>query len=381
MWQSLHDAWWRQATSGHPSTRSGAFASSVLSIGSAVYRTAVTLRNAAYDRRWLAQARLACPVVSVGNLTLGGTGKTSCVELIAKKLSSWGKRVAILSRGYGEARSNYWLCWEDGRLRVSGGGAMNDSRCGLADEPQLLARHLAGTPIFVGARRDEMGRVACQQFSPDAIILDDGFQHRRIRRDCDVVLVNARMPLDGWAMLPRGPMREPVASLKRADVVIITKVDEALPTLGALSERLRSFNPSAVYAAAVHEPARLTDGFGEASLELKALDGLRVGLLSSIGDPDGFEATVRRLHATVIWHRAFSDHYRYREADWIALMRQAHGMRPEAIVTTEKDWVRLQPVTCHLSPVAVPLWVLGVRMKILEGEAQLDDRLASVCAS
>ena len=378
MWQSLHDAWWRLATQSRPHSFSDALASRVLSAGSMAYGAAVALRNGAYDRGGLRQVRLPCRVVSVGNLTVGGTGKTACVELVARKLTAMGRRVAILSRGYGGARRDYWLRWQDGRLVVNQDIAANPHA--LADEPQLLAKHLAGVPVVVGAQRDRTGQIARAILGADTVVLDDGFQHRRLQRDCDIVLVHARMPLGGWALLPRGPMREPLASLTRAHVVVMTKADEALETLGALGERLRAFNPDAAIVAAVHHPSTLQDAWSGEAHEPQRLGGLRLGLLSSIGDPDGFEATVRRLHATVSWHQAFPDHYRYGVHEWTALVARVRQTRLDAVLTTEKDWVRLQPYAVDRLPSDVPLWVLGVRMKILSGEQALDDRLARMRA-
>ena len=376
MWRAFHDAWWRLATQSHPQSFLDVLACRALQIGSAAYQAAVTLRNLAYDRGLAPQVRLPCRVVSVGNLTVGGTGKTTCVEFVARKLQAMGKRVAVLSRGYGGMRRDYWLRTDSGRLLVNGEPiAAHD---GLADEPQLLAEHLDGVPVLVGRRRDRTGRVAASQFGVETVILDDGFQHRRLARDCDIVLIHARMPFGGWPVLPRGPMREPLSALSRAHVMIITKADEALGTLGALAERLRSLNPDAAVLTAVHEPSALQDAMTEQPLDLSRLEGLRVGLVSSIGDPDGFEATVQRLHATVAWHRAFPDHHRYQAAEWAALQRTP-GTRPAAIVTTEKDWLRLKPVAGR-DQLEVPLWVVRVRLRILTGESLLDDRLAGVHA-
>jgi tetraacyldisaccharide 4'-kinase len=403
MWHFLHDTWWRLATQSHPQSFSDALTSGVLQIGSVAYRVAVALRNAAYDRGWVGQVTLPCRVVSVGNLTLGGTGKTACVELITKKLLALGKRVAVLSRGYGGSRRHYWLRWESGRLMINGEGngtrdpsthpsseAIGSLRMsptglprelyGLADEPRLLAMHLEGVPIIVGARRDRTGWLACTEFGSDTVVLDDGFQHRGVRRDCEIVLIHARMPFGGWAMLPRGPMREPLTSLKRAHIVVMTKADEALELLEALRERLRSFNPEATFVTAAHEPTTLVDGLTGEPHDPNGLSGLRVGLLSSIGDPAGFESTIRRLQATVLWHRTFPDHYAYQAADWVATLEEAKERGPDVLITTEKDWVRLQPWTVDRGPWTVPLWVLGVRMKVLSGEGELDARLASVYA-
>jgi tetraacyldisaccharide 4'-kinase len=442
MWQSLHDAWWRLATQSRPQSFSDALACRALQLGSIAYRAAVALRNAAYDRGWARPVRLPCRVVSVGNLTVGGTGKTACVELIADKLRGLSRCVAVLSRGYGGARRTYWLRWDGVRLLVNGRpvgapvgeaadpegtlrascsgatpatghaaagtaaarGAVESAAAGdawhavpaevatsapaggwaadgLADEPQLLAHRLAGTPILVGARRDRTGRMACETFGADTAILDDGFQHRRLARDCDIVLVHAATPLGGWAVLPRGPMREPMSALQRAHVIIVTKADAAWETLGALAERLRLVNPQAAIVTAVHEPRLLVEGLTGATAAPSRLAGLRVGLVSSIGDPEGFETTVRRLEASVLWHLARPDHHAYRPADWAAILRRVAVSRPEALVTTEKDWVRLHRVVaaCERQP-ELPLWVLGIRMRVLNGEEALDARLAGLCA-
>ncbi len=378
MWQSLHDAWWRLATQSHPQSFGDFLASGALRAGAAAYGAAAALRNMAYDRGWAAQVRLPCRVVSVGNLTVGGTGKTACVELIAKKLLAQSRCVAILSRGYGGSPDPYWLRWEDGRLMIDG-AAGTGSRL-LADEPQWLARRLPGTPIVVGARRDRSGRLACATLGAEVVILDDGFQHRRVQRDCDIVLVHARTPFSGWALLPRGQMREPLTALTRAHVIIATKADEALETLGALAERLRSFNADAAFVTASHEPTELVDGATGQPQDLARLSRSRVGLLSSIGDPSGFEATVTRLQASVAWHRAFPDHHPYRPEEWAAVAEEAARTGVDAVVTTEKDWVRLARFTLDASRFTVPLWVLGVQMKILSGEELLDARLAGVCA-
>ncbi len=375
-YHALHDAWWRLVTQSRPRALSDTLACSLLSVGSLAYRAVVSLRNAAYDHGWIRSVRLPCRVVSVGNLTVGGTGKTACVELIVNTLTTLDKSVAVLSRGYGGRRGEYWLQGQGDRLLVN--GREDSQEDGLADEPQLLARHLERVPIFVGPHRARTGQAACTQFGLEAVVLDDGFQHRVVQRDCDIVLIHARMPFNGWPLLPRGPMREPLASLRRAHVIVMTKADEALERLGALTERLRALNPHATFVTAVHAPSSLTDGLTNAQRDLGRLNGARVGLVSSIGDPEGFESTVRRMHATVLWHRTFPDHHVYQPSDW-ASIAQGQEIRPDAIVTTEKDWVRLRS-TSHESRVTSPIWILRIHMKLLSGEEELHARLASLFA-
>ena len=377
MWQSLHDAWWRLATTTQPRAFADQLLSGVLQGGARLYGFAVGTRNRAYDLGWIRQARLACPVVSVGNLTVGGTGKTACVELLAAKVRRSGKRVAILSRGYGGVRGPYWLLQQGGRLLINGEeGVAGD---GLADEPQLLAQHLAEIPIMVGRRREGTGRQACEQFHAEVAILDDGLQYRRLHRDCEVILINARMPLGGWPLLPRGPMREPLTSLRRADIIIMTKADESLDKLAALRERLATFNPTAGIAAAVHEPSGLRDRTTGEPVGLDRLAKSRVWLLSSIGDPEGFEQTVRRLGAYVVSHTTWPDHHRYQPHEWQAIGKAVSDSTAEALVTTEKDLIRLRHHSGPAGSRHVPVWVLGVQMRLLSGGELLDDRLARVC--
>ena len=389
MWQSFHDAWWRLATSSRPHTFGQALGSGALRAGAAAYRCAVAARSLGYDRGWLPAARLPCRVISVGNLTVGGTGKTACVEWLARRLLAQSRRVAVVTHGYGGRAVRYALWLEGGRLLVEDleGCASSPAEVPtptpavwrLADEPQLLALRLPGMPVLVGADRVASGRQACERFGADTVLLDDGFQHRRLARDCDIVLVSSHMPLGGWELLPRGPMREPLAAVRRAQVLIITKADESLATLGAMEERLQALAPAAVVAAAAHAPRALLDPRTGDEQPPRALEGCAVGLVSSIGDPDGFESTVRGLHAGIAWHRRFPDHHRYTAQDWAQVAAQAASGGASMIVTTEKDWIRLGAVAAAAPP-AMPLRVLRVALTLLRGAEDLDARLAGVCA-
>ena len=376
MRRTLHDAWWR-LTTVPPDSLTDTLLGGVLRGGAVLYGLGVGLRNAAYDRGWLRQARLSCPVISVGNLSVGGTGKTTCVAYLADKLRRQGRRVAILSRGYGgRVRRPYRLLSREGQLFINDQQAI--TRDGLPDEPQLLAAQLSGVPVLVGTRREQTGKMATEACRADVVVLDDGFQYRRLARECEIVLVNARMPLNGWPLLPRGPMREPLSSLRRADVIILTKADQSLDVVAALQERLKAFNPTAVMATAIHEPEGLWDGFTSEPVALDRLANSRVSLLSSIGDPEGFEQTVRRLGATVVSHAAYPDHHRYELREWQQIVDAAAASGASALVTTEKDLIRLR----HVSRIqtAVPVWVLRIRMRLLSGDEGLDARLARVGA-
>ena len=378
MWRTLHDVWQRQATATHPRSPSDALFAGLCQGVSAYYGAAVRVRNLAYDRRWCRPAHLACPVISVGNLEVGGTGKTACVELIAAHLQRDGLRVAILSRGYGGRRRRpYCVEARDGSVWVDGQAA--EASDGLADEPQVLARHVPGVPVLVDPRRARTGRQACEQFGAQVIVLDDGFQHRQLHRDCDIVLIPARMPLGGWPLLPRGPMREPLSSLVRADMIVITKVDESLALSAALQERLRAINSTAHLATAVHAPVGVWDASEDQFIGVDRLERRRVWLLSSIGDPTGFEQTMTRGGATILGHSTFPDHYAYTAPDWQQASRAAASHHAETIVTTEKDWARLSSLIEPRAASPVPLWVLRIQMRLLSGEEGFYARLAAVC--
>ena len=372
MQRSLHDAWWR-LTTNEPRSPFDRLARGVLRVGAGLYGAAVASRNAGYDRACPAPVRLPYPVISVGNLSVGGTGKTPCVEWVASALTAAGRRVGVLSRGYGgRSRAPYAIRHVGGRLLVDEAPCEHPEE--LPDEPQLLAAHLPETPIVVGAKRAQTGQLACERFGATALVLDDGFQHRQLARDCDIVLVSARMPLSGWPLLPAGPMREPLSSLRRAHIVIITRADQSLEMVGALREGLRQWNESVAVATAMHEPVGVRDLATGATLPLTKLEGARVLLVSSIGDPDGFEQTAKSVGAAVAGHRIFPDHHRYGAEDWAQLAGPAAGA--QAILTTEKDAVRLHRVA-PADP-ARPVWVLNIRLKFLSGEEGVHARIRAV---
>jgi tetraacyldisaccharide 4'-kinase len=370
--RALHDTWWRLATIP-PRSISDSLLTGVLSGASALYRTAVTVRNAGYDAGWLRQTRLPCPVISIGNLTVGGAGKTTCVAFLASKLTRQGRRVAVLSRGYGGTRpAPYVLNTREGHLEVNG---RREEMDGLPDEPHMLAMQLPGVPVVIGKCREETGRMILRREHVNVILLDDGLQYRRLARDLEIILVNATMPLDGWALFPRGPMREPLATLWRADVIVITKADQSLDRVSALQERIAMLNPRAAMATAIHEPEGLWDAVSSEPVPLDRLGNARVALVSSIGDPDSFDETVRRLGAVVATHIRYPDHHRYDMADWQRISQAASASNAAALLTTEKDLMRLRPAA-RAASTPMPVWVLRVGMRLVSGEDELDARLA-----
>jgi tetraacyldisaccharide 4'-kinase len=371
----MHDAWWRLVKEG-PRNFIDRILLGALGALSLLHKALIYLRNIAYERGLLPQVKLSNPVISVGNLTLGGTGKTSCVEWLSDKLISQKKHVAILSRGYGNScRKSYRLTFANGEFFCNGESVAPYK---LPDEPMLLAMHLEKASVLVGRQREKTGWCAIEECRADVLILDDGFQYRRLSRDLEVVLVSADMPFCGWPIFPRGPMREPISSISRADIVVVTKADQFPDSVVALKENLARINPKAVFATAAHEAFVLKEIPSGKLLGLESLSNMKVSLLSSIGDPSSFEESVRRLGSAIISHSIFPDHYRYNEKDIKQVFGNAKKLSADAIITTEKDLMRLGHLIANEASLETPIFVLEVSMRMLTGENDVDNRLNSL---
>lgn len=314
------------------------------------YGLAVRLRNAAYRLGWLSSRRAGVPVVSVGNLTAGGTGKTPCVAYVARYYRGLDRRVAILSRGYG------------------GAGGRND-------EALVLEEELPDVPHLQGADRVALAATAVEELESEVLVLDDGFQHRRLARDLDLVLVDATAPWGHGYLLPRGLLREPASALGRAGVVLLTRCDQ-VPV--EQRERLRQIigrlAPNAPVIETSHRPVELLNSDGTiAPLEL--LRERPIAAFCGIGNPEAFHRTLFDLGADVTDFRVYPDHHAYTRADVEELVRWA-GTLPAgaAVVTTQKDLVKLR-----LSQLGDrPLWCLRIRLQVESGQDVLEDHLQSV---
>jgi tetraacyldisaccharide 4'-kinase len=307
------------------------------------YRLAVAFRNGLYESGLRAQLRVPRPVVSIGNLTTGGTGKTPAVEWVVRWFLERGARPAILSRGYG-------------------------ARAGRNDEALLLAARLPDVPHRQNPSRFRAALHALKQDGANVLVLDDGFQHRRLARFGDVVLVDATCPFGFGHLLPRGLLREPAAALRRADLVIVTRADLVEASeLADLTGRLKRLAPEVPLATAVHRPSAAAAYPDGEPLDPAHLSGRRVGLFCSIGNPTAFRRTVEGLGANVVAAAEFPDHHWYTEADVAALLR-ADPRGAEVFVTTEKDAVKLD----GLWPRDRRLLVLRVEMELVSGRGEVD---------
>jgi len=352
----------------------------LLVVLSVLYGIVVRIRILAYRSRFfLRDFRLPTKVISVGNIAVGGTGKTPLVTVLAERFRSRRKRVVIISRGYKRKGK--------GVVVVSDGRRILVDRARSGDEPYLFGQKLTDVPVIVGESRHLAGWVAIRDFAPDVLLLDDGFQHLKLRRDLDIVVIDGSNPFGNGYLLPRGILREPLSSLKRADVFCLTRVDQS-PQLEHLRVQLRRINPRARLIETVHRPRRLRTLGSEQELPLAFLKGRRVFALSSLGNPGSFERTLEGLGAEIVGCVRYRDHHEYTVEDLRASWQQARDVGSEGIVTTEKDIVRFpldfdaleaHPILRVRSGQAeIPIFVLEIEMDIVAGEDVLTEVVRSL---
>jgi tetraacyldisaccharide 4'-kinase len=310
-----------------------------------LYRGLLRLRAAAYDRGWLRRHRLPAKVISVGNLTVGGTGKTPMVITLAGWLEQRGLRVAVLTRGYGRR--------EHAPLVINGRGEVEKYRAELmGDEPILLARRLPEVTIGIGADRFALAQQILAVEAPrppDVFLLDDGFQHRRLQRDLDVVLLDATDPFGGGAVLPAGALREPPTALARADLIVLTRTENG-GREAAVLEELARLNARAPVFRATTKFLGAFDAATHRAANLYALKQQPALAFCGVGNPEAFVADLRRWDFNVAGALAFPDHYRYGVDDFKRIVPQADRVGARVLLTTEKDMVNLTVVPPSLPP-------------------------------
>jgi tetraacyldisaccharide 4'-kinase len=322
---------------------------------SAVYGSATGLRNRMYDRGLFKTHKLPVPVICVGNITTGGTGKTPLTALVAAHLQGRGLRVAVLSRGYGR------LSREEPLVVSEGAGALVSPDQG-GDEPVLLAGMLAGVPVVVGADRVRSGRYAHERFGAQVLVLDDGFQHRRLARDLDIVVLDCFDPFGRYALLPSGRLREGLSGLSRAGLFVVTRSAPA-DGLRTLIEVVRAHNPAAPNVRAHQSAVGVTVPGGPDGLEpLPAPRTARVGGFCAIGNPEAFRLDLLRIGFELALFEAFRDHHRYTGEEIRSLSDRARQAGAAYLLTTEKDLARMTPGLAP--PGSLPLKGLRIQYDI-----------------
>lgn len=338
-------------------------AEGLLRAASWVYRGAVAARDAGFRRGILQGERVPACVVSVGNLATGGTGKTPLVALVAGQLAAMGRRVAILTRGYGRT--------ERGLCALGPGDRAGDWRR-IGDEPALLRQRLPGVPMVIAADRVAAAREAIRRFGAETLILDDGFQHRWLARDVDVVLLDALRPFDNGHLLPRGLLREPPAALSRAHLVVLT-AEAAGADWAAAVARLAPWSCGAPAAGAVRVPICWLDLASDARVAPEGFAGRRVVAFAGIARPDPFKALVEHLGMAVAAFLPFRDHHPYTPGDVGSIVAAARRQGADFAVTTEKDAVRLASLP---APEGLSIKVLRIGMQVVWGAAAFWARVA-----
>ena len=323
----------------------------ILFLLSLSYGLAVRCMINLHKRQFFKAKKIAPIVISVGNLTLGGTGKTPLVFCLARKLQAYGKKIAILTRGYGE------------------------------DEKFLLSQNLDQVPVLVGKNRAKNARRAISQEKSEALLLDDALQQWGIYKNLEIAVIDTTNPFGNGHLLPRGILREPLSGLARADIFVLSKVDRGVKNLANLRRQLVNLNINAAILETIHEPLSLYDFFANKNLNLSLIKNKEIILVSALGDNKYLKYMVENLAGKIRFHFSFIDHYSYQRKDWLEVISCSQRNKINIILTTGKDLVKLKRIIEEHNlflPPQVKLLALNIKLKILEGEKLLNERLLSL---
>jgi tetraacyldisaccharide 4'-kinase len=347
---------WQRIWDDDGSSNRYAPARTILYAISLFYRLIINLRNRLYNHKIFQEIKLPCPVISVGNITVGGTGKTPCVIWLAQMLKERGFKPAILSRGYGSKSSEPVNIVADGKdILLS---------CALAgDEPYLIARTLQNIPVITGPKRVLTGKTAIDEFGADILICDDAFQHRQIFRNINLVLLDSKRPLGNGHLLPRGELREPPTALCRADAFILTRSDKKTATIGKLNE----FKNIPVFLSS-HLPVDTVSGDYKRFLPLAELKDKKVCAFAGIAKPDSFKKALEAAGAQIMSCDIFSDHHRYSTGELESIRRNFLKTKSDLLITTEKDGMRLQEFPEFLNDV----YLLRIELALVPDGSSLE---------
>ena len=346
----------------------------VFYVFSLIYEQLVNLKLTMYRWGWAKKERLGCYVISLGNVTVGGTGKTPTAQHLAREISDMGYRVAILNRGY---RAK----WRGEVGIVSDGHTLKMDAETAGDEAFMLAKHLPNVPVLIGAQRAVTGRYAIEHFGAEVAILDDGYQHWQLERDMDILLVDAVNVFGNGYLLPRGTLREPLSHIDRADVCLMTKVDQAAPgAIAHIWETFRSYNQDGLILESIHQPrqfVRLSDWYEDIAaggVPVTEMEGKKVLAVSAIGNPASFEQTLADLGIEMVESMRYPDHHDYGERDMAEVLYRAETLGVEAIVITEKDAVKV-PGDVVRAKWRIPMYVISVEVTLQKGREEFFQEL------
>ncbi len=347
-----------------------------------VFALAVKIRRFLYETRILRDSTLGVQVIAIGNLTVGGTGKTPVVEKFARELKDQGRNVAILSRGYRSKPPplrkrlvNKLLLRDDRtppRVVSDGKSLLLDSET-AGDEPYMLASNLKDVVVLVDKDRVKSGRYAIETFGCDTLLLDDGYQYWKLAgRRKDIVLIDYQQPFGNEHLLPRGTLREPPSHLSRASYVFITKSDG---NTQALRARIAKLNPTAAVIECEHHPLYFEDVFTGERHGLDVIKGLRVASFSGIAQPQSFERGLVKLGGELVYSKRFADHHRFTQQEVLNAINRSKKRQANAIITTQKDAVRFPKVDRR----DLPIYFMRVEIKILKGARDFNECVRQIC--
>ena len=331
----------------------------VLHAISLAYLLIVHTRVFFYKTGILKTNKLRCPVISVGNLTLGGTGKTPVVEYIVRYFVNKGLKPVILSRGYGrDSKTSVAI--------VSNGDNILLKSDEAGDEPYLLAENNPTVPILVSKDRFLGGKAAISKFNPDVIILDDGFQHLSLARDYNITLINCIKPLENSHIFPAGPLREPISALKRADMILYTHSDEA-PDNCCENFIKRS---DILKLETIHTFDKIVRMNDQKTVSPEELNKKKVVVFCGIGEPDSFIRKIRQLGAEVVQSETFPDHYVYKMDNLQSISETAEKLKADFILTTQKDGVKIKELMAPL----LPIWIVRMKIEFIKGKDKGEEK-------
>jgi tetraacyldisaccharide 4'-kinase len=382
VWAENLEPYWNEVVFEQRRGYRAAFLRSLLYVLSRIFELGVQIRRYLINSRIFRDSTLGVQVIAIGNLTVGGTGKTPVVEKFARVLQDEGRTVAILSRGYRskpppltKRLMDKLLFREDStppRIVSDGKSLLLDSET-AGDEPYMLASNLKNVIVLVDKDRVKAGRYAIEKFGCDTLLLDDGFQYWRLAgRRRDIVLIDGQQPFGNDCFIPRGTLREPLSQLTRAFAIFITKSDGKA---GNLRRRIAENNATAPIIECIHDPLYFEDVFTGERHGLDLIKGRKVASLSGIAKPESFEQSLGTLGGTVVYSKRFADHHRFTQQEILNTINRGKKRQAEIIITTQKDAVRFPKIDRR----DLAIYFMRVEIKILSGANDFQDCVRKMC--